>query len=129
MRVIMKFGPHLGRYMMHCHNLVHEDHDMMVQFEVGQGGPDPIQTDPARPLPGPPLGDTGSSPGSAASSPAPASAPASGASPAPRTQVLGSTVKPKPKRKRRKVKRKRRRTAAQRPKRTRTRPARRRRPC
>jgi spore coat protein A len=37
-----------GRYMMHCHNLVHEDHDMMVQFEVGAGGHDPITTDPAR---------------------------------------------------------------------------------
>ncbi|NUR08443.1 MAG: multicopper oxidase domain-containing protein [Nocardioidaceae bacterium] len=24
-----------GRYMMHCHNLVHEDHDMMMQFGVG----------------------------------------------------------------------------------------------
>ena len=23
-----------GRYMMHCHNLIHEDHDMMAQFEV-----------------------------------------------------------------------------------------------
>jgi spore coat protein A len=23
-----------GRYMVHCHNLVHEDHDMMTQFEV-----------------------------------------------------------------------------------------------
>lgn len=27
-----------GRYMMHCHNLVHEDHDMMVQFNVGDPG-------------------------------------------------------------------------------------------
>ncbi|MCY7405515.1 MAG: multicopper oxidase domain-containing protein, partial [Cryobacterium sp.] len=24
-----------GRYMIHCHNLVHEDHDMMIQFAVG----------------------------------------------------------------------------------------------
>lgn len=23
-----------GKYMVHCHNLVHEDHDMMTQFEV-----------------------------------------------------------------------------------------------
>ena len=39
----MKFGPHQGRYMMHCHNLVHEDHDMMHQFAVGwkPGQPDP----------------------------------------------------------------------------------------
>jgi spore coat protein A len=33
-RVLMRFGPQRGRYMMHCHNLVHEDHDMMVQFRV-----------------------------------------------------------------------------------------------
>ena len=24
-----------GRYMIHCHNLPHEDHDMMTQFRVG----------------------------------------------------------------------------------------------
>jgi spore coat protein A, manganese oxidase len=54
-RVIARFGPNLGRYMMHCHNLVHEDHDMMVQFEVGNGGPDPITAAPAQNLPAPPL--------------------------------------------------------------------------
>jgi spore coat protein A len=27
-------GQRTGRYMMHCHNLVHEDHDMMGQFWV-----------------------------------------------------------------------------------------------
>ena len=32
--VIARFGPQCGRYMMHCHNLVHEDHDMMHQFWV-----------------------------------------------------------------------------------------------
>jgi spore coat protein A, manganese oxidase len=47
-RVIMRFENQTGRYMMHCHNLVHEDHDMMVQFEVGTGGPDPINADPAK---------------------------------------------------------------------------------
>jgi spore coat protein A, manganese oxidase len=31
-------SPVQGRYMMHCHNLVHEDHDMMTQFEIGSGG-------------------------------------------------------------------------------------------
>ena len=43
-----------GRYMMHCHNLVHEDHDMMVQFEVGTGGsrPDHDRSCPQRPGPG-----------------------------------------------------------------------------
>jgi spore coat protein A, manganese oxidase len=35
-RVVARFGPQVGRYMVHCHNLVHEDHDMMVQFNVGR---------------------------------------------------------------------------------------------
>jgi spore coat protein A, manganese oxidase len=48
-RVIGKHGPRQGKYMFHCHNLVHEDHDMMVQFEVGQGGDDPFSA-PAQPL-------------------------------------------------------------------------------
>jgi spore coat protein A, manganese oxidase len=50
-RVVAKFGPHEGRYMIHCHNLVHEDHDMMSQFRVGpekENDPnDPIKADPA----------------------------------------------------------------------------------
>lgn len=50
-RIIARFGPNQGKYMMHCHNIVHEDHDMMTQFEVGQGGPDPITAAPAKPLP------------------------------------------------------------------------------
>ena len=33
-RVAARFAPHPGRYVMHCHNLVHEDHSMMTQFEV-----------------------------------------------------------------------------------------------
>jgi FtsP/CotA-like multicopper oxidase with cupredoxin domain len=35
-RVIIRFGRQRGRYMVHCHNLVHEDHDMMHQFAVGR---------------------------------------------------------------------------------------------
>ncbi|MFW5471486.1 multicopper oxidase family protein [Knoellia sp. CPCC 206435] len=54
-RLITRFGPHPGRYMIHCHNLVHEDHDMMGQFTVGEGGYDPITTAPAQPLPAPEL--------------------------------------------------------------------------
>jgi FtsP/CotA-like multicopper oxidase with cupredoxin domain len=60
-RVIMKFGTtdksspfskQVGKYMVHCHNLVHEDHDMMHQFSVGlKPGMvdvnDPIYADPA----------------------------------------------------------------------------------
>ncbi|HZX55540.1 MAG TPA: multicopper oxidase domain-containing protein [Ilumatobacteraceae bacterium] len=50
----------VGRYMMHCHNLIHEDHDMMAQFELvdpNEAGHDPRGTH-ARPqtdLPGDPL--------------------------------------------------------------------------
>jgi FtsP/CotA-like multicopper oxidase with cupredoxin domain len=45
-RLITKFGPHRGRYMIHCHNLVHEDHDMMGQFGVGWKPGDPDPNDP-----------------------------------------------------------------------------------
>jgi spore coat protein A, manganese oxidase len=35
-----------GRYMVHCHNLVHEDNDMMIQFAVGDVDVnDPIASD------------------------------------------------------------------------------------
>jgi FtsP/CotA-like multicopper oxidase with cupredoxin domain len=34
-RLLIHFGANeAGKYMTHCHNLVHEDHDMMTQFEV-----------------------------------------------------------------------------------------------
>ncbi len=44
----MTTGGHQGgRYMVHCHNLVHEDHDMMVQFAVGNPvDNDPVTADP-----------------------------------------------------------------------------------
>jgi spore coat protein A, manganese oxidase len=41
-RVLARFCPHEGIYMMHCHNLVHEDHDMMTQFKVGTQGESPL---------------------------------------------------------------------------------------
>lgn len=34
-QVIAKYLPWAGEYMFHCHNLVHEDHDMMGAFKVG----------------------------------------------------------------------------------------------
>ena len=37
-RAIMRFTHEEGRYMIHCHNLPHEDHDMMTQFRVGVTG-------------------------------------------------------------------------------------------
>jgi len=33
-RVIMRFDGYRGRYLMHCHNLEHEDYDMMMRFDV-----------------------------------------------------------------------------------------------
>ncbi|MDX6247833.1 MAG: hypothetical protein QOF10_1193 [Kribbellaceae bacterium] len=54
LRVIARFTPHRGRYMMHCHNLVHEDTHMMTNFEVGKGGPSPTSVPPTQ-LPAPPL--------------------------------------------------------------------------
>jgi FtsP/CotA-like multicopper oxidase with cupredoxin domain len=42
-KVIARFGPQAGRYMIHCHNLVHEDHDMMSQFWVEPPDGSPVQ--------------------------------------------------------------------------------------
>ncbi len=58
-RVIAKYGPHEGRYMIHCHNLVHEDHDMMVQFQVGNNRDDndPRLSDPCKNMPDPDFED------------------------------------------------------------------------
>jgi spore coat protein A, manganese oxidase len=54
-RVLMRFEHQRGKYMIHCHNLVHEDHDMMGQFRVGGGGDDPLDADPCRDMPARPL--------------------------------------------------------------------------
>ncbi len=45
-RLLVKFEHHRGRYMVHCHNLPHEDHDMMAQFSVGYKAGDPDDNDP-----------------------------------------------------------------------------------
>ena len=112
-RVIMRFENQRGKYMMHCHNLVHEDHDMMVQFEVGDGGDDPRLADPCKGQDKmgdlvPHVDDHGghgggggnSGPGSGGSDtisvPAAVPAPA----PAPKVSVLGRKVKKKVKVKR-----------------------------
>jgi spore coat protein A, manganese oxidase len=125
-RVLMRFGPYSGRYMMHCHNLVHEDHDMMVQFEVGAGGDDPIAADRPRRQPAPELRGDGPDPGSS-----PTSGPGSEGAPArqPAADVAGSVKpmpKPRPARRRRRRRRRRpvqrrRATPPRRPRRTRRR--------
>jgi FtsP/CotA-like multicopper oxidase with cupredoxin domain len=33
-RVFMRFRDFLGKYMMHCHNLIHEDHAMMIRWDI-----------------------------------------------------------------------------------------------
>ena len=44
-----------GKYMLHCHNITHEDHDMMVQFSAGNPADNnPITSDPAVPDTTPP---------------------------------------------------------------------------
>lgn len=33
-QICLKFPDFTGRYVMHCHNVVHEDHAMMIRFDV-----------------------------------------------------------------------------------------------
>ncbi|APX00472.1 multicopper oxidase family protein [Arthrobacter sp. QXT-31] len=95
-RLLMKFEHHRGRYMVHCHNLVHEDHAMMSQFSVGVDTNDPDPNDPieaVRPHPIQPAPGDGS-PGTAQPTEVPApvtSAPAptpADEPPAPQGDVL-----------------------------------------
>ncbi|WP_439858633.1 multicopper oxidase family protein [Pseudomonas sp. MBLB4136] len=61
-KVLIRFRDFLGRYVMHCHNLIHEDHAMMLRFDVvpyapmGSRAPGP-EEEPAS-------GDSGSDKGS-----------------------------------------------------------------
>jgi len=34
LRLLVNFRDFLGRYVMHCHNLIHEDHAMMARFDI-----------------------------------------------------------------------------------------------
>jgi FtsP/CotA-like multicopper oxidase with cupredoxin domain len=49
-RIEGRFGPWSGIYMIHCHNLKHEDCEMMVTFQVGDDDRDPSMIAPAKPL-------------------------------------------------------------------------------
>ncbi len=35
MRILVRFDRHEGVYLLHCHNLEHEDHGMMANFTIG----------------------------------------------------------------------------------------------
>jgi FtsP/CotA-like multicopper oxidase with cupredoxin domain len=37
--VFIRFRDLQGRYVMHCHNVVHEDHAMMIRFDIGKTPP------------------------------------------------------------------------------------------
>jgi spore coat protein A, manganese oxidase len=109
-RVIMRFENQRGKYMMHCHNLVHEDHDMMVQFEVGDGGDDPRLADPCKGkdkmgdlVPRIDDGGHGGNSGHGGGS-SPVSVPAAVPAPAAKVSVLGSKVKKRKANPKRKVK-------------------------
>ena len=34
LRVFLRFRDFRGKYVMHCHNLTHEDHAMMVRWDI-----------------------------------------------------------------------------------------------
>jgi FtsP/CotA-like multicopper oxidase with cupredoxin domain len=34
LKVFMRWNDFLGKYVMHCHNVVHEDHDMMIRWDI-----------------------------------------------------------------------------------------------
>jgi FtsP/CotA-like multicopper oxidase with cupredoxin domain len=34
MRIFMRFRDFSGKYVMHCHNMIHEDHAMMVRWDI-----------------------------------------------------------------------------------------------
>jgi FtsP/CotA-like multicopper oxidase with cupredoxin domain len=47
-KVLIRFRDFLGSYVMHCHNLIHEDHAMMLRFDVVPYAPmiGPTASDP-----------------------------------------------------------------------------------
>ena len=34
MKVLLRFRDFTGKYIIHCHNLIHEDHAMMVRWDI-----------------------------------------------------------------------------------------------
>jgi FtsP/CotA-like multicopper oxidase with cupredoxin domain len=103
-RVLIRFEHQQGKYMMHCHNLVHEDHDMMTQFQVGDASRDvdphdPIEADKCKELEDmdelyrPPRTDN-SGKGKGGIS-VPSAIPATPAAPVPQVNVLGSVKRSK----------------------------------
>jgi FtsP/CotA-like multicopper oxidase with cupredoxin domain len=49
--VYMKWDDFLGKHVMHCHNVVHEDHAMMIRWDIvpkGQGDSDQVEQERVR---------------------------------------------------------------------------------
>jgi FtsP/CotA-like multicopper oxidase with cupredoxin domain len=34
LKIFLRFRDYTGKYMMHCHNLIHEDHAMMIRWDI-----------------------------------------------------------------------------------------------
>ena len=49
-----KFKVNAGRYVMHCHNVVHEDHSMMVRWDIVEPGRGFLGSRPASTVTGEP---------------------------------------------------------------------------
>jgi spore coat protein A, manganese oxidase len=95
-RLLMRFEHEDGRYMIHCHNLSHEDHDMMFQYMVGHHDIDcdSIRSAPPKPLPAPeftPVLPADVQPTPPAPAPAPAAPETTESAPAPDTSSTGTT--------------------------------------
>jgi len=58
LKLIMRWPDFLGKYIMHCHNVVHEDHAMMIRWDIMEPGKGFDQPRPAeevyKPLKGTP---------------------------------------------------------------------------
>ena len=46
-RVVMRWSDFLGKYVMHCHNVVHEDHSMMIRWDIVEPGQGFVGSRPA----------------------------------------------------------------------------------
>jgi spore coat protein A, manganese oxidase len=95
-RLLMRFEHEDGRYMIHCHNLSHEDHDMMFQYMVGHHDIDcdSIRSDPPKALPAPeftPVLPANIQPTPPAPAPAPAAPETTESAPAPDTSSTSTT--------------------------------------
>lgn len=46
-KVYMRWNDFLGKHVMHCHNVVHEDHSMMIRWDIVEPGQGFVGTRPA----------------------------------------------------------------------------------